>query len=293
MNVSKRLNKGHLQTQIGTPYYMSPEIWQNRPYDASSDMWSLGCMIYELATLRPPFIGDSFPSLKRAVTQGRYSPIPSKYSDALSRVIGHMLKLSPRHRPSAIALLRCPEILAKLHLDEKNSSCITPAENLPTLMDTIKVPHNLRKLNNVLPRACYPDVRPNSPAVWTVAEQRQSKRDLIIADLMNKKAVAVHEAIKENEISPDGPVSSVPATDMPSKDNNAKKAALQQVNANSEPPHQARHRHANNKHLYHHPCPPAPPAHEAVGGPLPHRPRQISAARPHGIAAPGRHHRIW
>ena len=50
MNVSKRLQKGQLQTQIGTPYYMSPEIWNNRPYDASADLWALGCMIY--GTLR-------------------------------------------------------------------------------------------------------------------------------------------------------------------------------------------------------------------------------------------------
>jgi NIMA (never in mitosis gene a)-related kinase len=49
MNVSKRLShQGKLQTQIGTPYYMSPEIWNNRPYDAGSDIWSLGCMIYEV-----------------------------------------------------------------------------------------------------------------------------------------------------------------------------------------------------------------------------------------------------
>lgn len=48
MNVSKRLKQGQLQTQIGTPYYMSPEIWNNKPYNASSDIWSLGCMIYEV-----------------------------------------------------------------------------------------------------------------------------------------------------------------------------------------------------------------------------------------------------
>jgi NIMA (never in mitosis gene a)-related kinase len=56
MNVSKRLQKGQLQTQIGTPYYMSPEIWNNRPYDASADLWALGCMIYgrQLGCASPP-----------------------------------------------------------------------------------------------------------------------------------------------------------------------------------------------------------------------------------------------
>lgn len=43
------------QTQIGTPYYMSPEIWQDQQYDAATDIWSLGCLAYELCTLRHPF----------------------------------------------------------------------------------------------------------------------------------------------------------------------------------------------------------------------------------------------
>ena len=87
MNVSKRMHKGYLHTQIGTPYYMSPEIWNNRPYDASSDIWSLGCMMYELCKLHPPFQGNSFPELKRNVISGRFSPIPRKYSDNLHNEI--------------------------------------------------------------------------------------------------------------------------------------------------------------------------------------------------------------
>jgi serine/threonine protein kinase len=47
-----------LQTQIGTPYYMSPEIWGRRPYNYATDVWSLGCLIYELCALRPPFLGN-------------------------------------------------------------------------------------------------------------------------------------------------------------------------------------------------------------------------------------------
>ena len=51
LNVSKVLKRGMAYTQTGTPYYASPEVWQDQPYDMKSDMWSLGCIIYEMAAL--------------------------------------------------------------------------------------------------------------------------------------------------------------------------------------------------------------------------------------------------
>jgi serine/threonine protein kinase len=171
MNVSKRLKRGQLQTQIGTPYYMSPEIWHNRPYDASSDMWALGCMVYELCALRPPFLGDSFPALKRAVATGRYSPAPKKYSDGIHKVIRHMLRLKPKDRPGAAELLSYPEVMAKLHLDGTHEVGHDEVPSLPDMMATMVVPRNMRKLGGLLPKPCYPDVRPNSPSAWTAAEQ--------------------------------------------------------------------------------------------------------------------------
>ena len=54
LNVSK-IVRSLCQTQTGTPYYASPEIWLDKPYDIKSDIWSLGCVIYEMITLRPPF----------------------------------------------------------------------------------------------------------------------------------------------------------------------------------------------------------------------------------------------
>mmetsp|Transcript_27811 Transcript_27811/g.28057 ORF Transcript_27811/g.28057 Transcript_27811/m.28057 type:complete len:454 (+) Transcript_27811:190-1551(+) len=180
MNVSKRLKGGQLQTQIGTPYYMSPEIWNNRPYDASSDMWALGCMIYELCALKPPFLGDSFPALKRAVTGGRFNPIPRKYSEPLHRVINALIRVNPRERPSADVLMRSPELAGKLQLDDGSTSFAQPTarDNKQNLLETIKVPQNMKKLNTALPKPCYPDVRPNSPSSWTVAEQKQSKMNV-------------------------------------------------------------------------------------------------------------------
>ncbi len=203
MNVSKRMNKGHLHTQIGTPYYMSPEIWNNRAYDASSDIWSLGCMIYELCALKPPFTGNSFPELKRAVIAGRFTPIPRKFSDALRSVIASMLRVSSRERPTAARLLKTPEMQAKLHLDEIRVAQPMPSQHEAhaKLMQTIKVPQNLRRLNNgLLPKPCYPDARPHSPPAWTVAEQAYA----------HKKAAKAQAAAEAAAVA-DGSVPAPPA----------------------------------------------------------------------------------
>ena len=55
MNVSKISERGLCMTQTGTPYYASPEVWKDKPYDSKSDIWSLGCVLYEMITLKPPF----------------------------------------------------------------------------------------------------------------------------------------------------------------------------------------------------------------------------------------------
>lgn len=55
MNVSKVTTAGMNSTQTGTPYYASPEVWRDEPYSFKSDIWSLGCVIYEMLSLRPPF----------------------------------------------------------------------------------------------------------------------------------------------------------------------------------------------------------------------------------------------
>lgn len=128
-------------------------------------------MIYELCSLRPPFLGDSFPALKRAVASGKYSPVPKKYSDGIHRVIRHLLRLKPTDRPNAAELLAYPEIVAKLHLDGTHDIVHDEVPSLPDMMATIVVPRNMKKLGNVLPKPCYPDMRPNSPSAWTAAEQ--------------------------------------------------------------------------------------------------------------------------
>ena len=113
LNVSKLAKFSLVKTQIGTPYYMSPEIWNNKPYGDRSDMWALGCVIYELAALKPPFRGRNVDELSRCVQAGHFTRVPAHYSKDLESLIDALLRKNARQRPSAAALLKSALITAK------------------------------------------------------------------------------------------------------------------------------------------------------------------------------------
>jgi len=94
-----------LYTQTGTPYYASPEVWQEKPYDNKSDMWGLGCIIYEMCALNPPFRAKSMKGLYNSVLSGSYPKLPSHYSDELNQMIKLLLQVNPARRPSCEKLL--------------------------------------------------------------------------------------------------------------------------------------------------------------------------------------------
>ena len=93
LNVSKVAKKGLLYTQTGTPYYASPEVWKDQPYDYKSDIWSLGCVLYEMVSKRPPFKSKNMKELYKKVITAKFPPlecssyqIPYEFS-ALVRMI--------------------------------------------------------------------------------------------------------------------------------------------------------------------------------------------------------------
>jgi NIMA (never in mitosis gene a)-related kinase len=110
LNVSKVLKTDFASTQTGTPYYASPEVWKDQPYGVKSDIWSLGCVIYEMAALQPPFKGHDLSSLYKKVCSGVFNRIPFQYSNDLHSVISSLLKLDPKKRPSVDELLSNPLI---------------------------------------------------------------------------------------------------------------------------------------------------------------------------------------
>lgn len=85
---------------IGTPYYLSPEICQEQPYNQKSDVWSLGCILYEMVTLRHAFDSNSMKGLVLKILRGTYPEIPSHYSEDLKDLISEMLIKDPIKRPS-------------------------------------------------------------------------------------------------------------------------------------------------------------------------------------------------
>lgn len=93
-------------TMIGTPYYMSPELFSNKPYNHKSDVWALGCCVYEMCTLRHAFNAKDMSSLVYKILKGKFPPLPSNYSPDLCSIVHSMLELDPQKRPSAQRLLR-------------------------------------------------------------------------------------------------------------------------------------------------------------------------------------------
>lgn len=146
LNVSKVVKRDLVYTQTGTPYYASPEVWADRPYSYKSDLWSLGCIMYELCGLRPPFVGKSLEELYQAVTQGIYDPIPSIYSKDLSKIISLLLEVDPNRRLSCAQILNHPLVIKRMDFNDEMTT------GNAMLINTIKLPKNLDEINSQLPR---------------------------------------------------------------------------------------------------------------------------------------------
>mmetsp|Transcript_24405 Transcript_24405/g.57412 ORF Transcript_24405/g.57412 Transcript_24405/m.57412 type:complete len:517 (-) Transcript_24405:203-1753(-) len=98
------------KTRIGTPYYLSPEVCQEKPYNWSSDMWSMGCILYEMCALQVPFDAHSLSGLVQKICYGPLPVVPDCYSDFLRRLCRQLLDREPKKRPSADEVLQLPEI---------------------------------------------------------------------------------------------------------------------------------------------------------------------------------------
>jgi serine/threonine protein kinase len=119
LNVCKILSKNILgHTQAGTPSYAAPEVWLEKPYGLKSDIWSLGCVLYETISLHCPFRGENVVELYNKILVGEFSRIPNKFSDELNWIVLHMINLNVDKRLSCDELLKCEYIRKRMELNK-------------------------------------------------------------------------------------------------------------------------------------------------------------------------------
>lgn len=209
LNVSKVAKSNLAYTQTGTPYYASPEVWRDQPYDQKCDIWSLGCVLYEACALKPPFRADSMKGLFNRIQSGKCDRIPSPYSEELSEIVKKCLQLIPKNRPNAEELLNFPSVLKRLQ-EVENIDLVENTTSDGSLMGTIKVPRNIKDLNKVLPKANYDQVEPKNerpkgdekPTIDRTHSASVNRPNLIAPSPLNKNGEPTNDSKGNIQLKP-------------------------------------------------------------------------------------------
>ena len=114
LGIAKQLNQGSFaNTLIGTPYYISPEMCEDKPYNMKSDVWALGCILYELCTFRHPFDATNQGALFLKILKDNPDPIFACYSSNLQKLVNQILEKNYEKRPSCLDILNNPIVIEK------------------------------------------------------------------------------------------------------------------------------------------------------------------------------------
>lgn len=113
-------------TVIGTPYYMSPEVCRSEPYSYRSDIWALGCVLYEMCMLKHAFESENLLGLVYKIVSDTHDPIPKIYTPELNLLINKCLEKSAHARPDSSDLMSEPIVQKNLtdEMYEKQRSCL-------------------------------------------------------------------------------------------------------------------------------------------------------------------------
>ena len=185
--------------------YMAPELCRSEKYGQKADIWALGCVLYELLTLKPAFMASSVNGLMLRIRCGQYQRVlPTAYTDDLKALVHQLLKPKPEQRPSMSDLARLPLLAAHLRPEAsettpetENRVVAAPAAPAPTApiepaprgrLPAIKEVKEQRSRSNS--PAILPEARANAPAVRTPLAPHPPKQPRVkyaprLQELMN------------------------------------------------------------------------------------------------------------
>ena len=166
-NVSKIYygDRGLGYTQTGTPYYASPEVWSEAPYDQKSDIWSLGIITYEMLTLHPPFKAANMEALYKKIIKGQYNKINSKYSRDIADIVRNLLMVDPDDRPTCGEILKNDMVKERIDFFRDREGFIEENNNNSEearLMKSFRLTKNMRFISQQLPNPNYESQNSNN-----------------------------------------------------------------------------------------------------------------------------------
>eukprot|EP01069_Polyplicarium_translucidae_P006605 Polyplicarium_translucidae@DN2990_c0_g1_i3.p1 len=123
--ISRIMSNAHAQTTVGTPQYMCPEMILPTTYTYNADTWSAGCILFEMAALKPAFSAENVFELARLVLDAPVDALPDCYSNNLQQLVSMMLSKDPQTRPLASEILAMPYVASRRsHPEPRRNSLV-------------------------------------------------------------------------------------------------------------------------------------------------------------------------
>lgn len=142
----------HANTQVGTPQSMAPEVFRQEPYGPKSDIWALGCVLFEMCSLRTPFESPTIIGVVYRVCTEDFDPLPGGAPQGVLPLLGRLLAKAPGDRPSAVELLS-EEYVRRFHAPDAEIQAVSasPDEAPELVADASAFEHGLAKGGVVSP----------------------------------------------------------------------------------------------------------------------------------------------